>query len=126
MSFYSEGMLFFFFFSSLFHREFVPHVILPNTYGHLTGILRNTNEVTKVDHCFYLCFFTSKVMRICRLLEQSRDSDDDDDNDYSMFAESMRPLMVEYLQCMDDIEICKEHLEEIDGGYRDIVDKQEL
>lgn len=62
----------------------MPHVILPNTYGHLTGILRNTNEVTKVDHCFYLCFFTSKVMRICRLLEQSRDSDDDDDNDDSM------------------------------------------
>lgn len=43
-----------------------------------------------------------------------------------MFAENMQPLMVEYLQCMGDIDTRKERLEEIDGEYNDILDKQEL
>lgn len=43
-----------------------------------------------------------------------------------MFAENMQPLMVEYLQYMGGIDIRKERLEEIDGEYHDILDKQAL
>ena len=63
--------------------------------------------------------------------QDTSDSEKKDDNeeeyaDDEMFAEDMHPLMVEYLQRMGDIEIREEHLEEVEGEYEDILNKQEL
>ena len=59
-------------------------------------------------------------------IDTDEGDDRDEDNDGCMFGEDMHPLMVEYLQHMGDIEIWEERLEEIDGEYQDILDKQQL